>query len=117
MNKLQKKILFVLAALVILTPTGILLPMVFNANDAWGEWSAETMKDLIGYIPEGLQKYSDSYKAPLPDYSLNAGDPSKPHQSFYYILSGIAGVAATFGVTFLISKLIIKHEKQKPTSI
>lgn len=117
MNKLKKKIIIVLAILVIIAPTGILLPMVFNANDAWGEWSAETMKNLIGYVPEGLQKYSKAYKAPMHDYSLNPNDPSTTHQSLYYILSGIAGVVATFGVTFLISKLIIKHEKQKPTSI
>ena len=116
MNKLKKKIIIVLAILVILTPTGILLPMVFNANDAWGEWSAETMKTLIGYVPEGLQKYSDAYKAPLPDYSLNGDDPSTTHQSLYYILSGFTGVIATFGLTFLISKLIIKHGKQKHTS-
>lgn len=116
MNKLQKKILIVLAILIILTPIGVLLPMVFNANDAWGEWSAETVKSLIGYVPEGLQKYSETYKAPLPDYSLNANDNSTTHQSLYYILSGIIGVAVTFSVTYLLSKFIIKHEKQKPTS-
>ena len=111
MNKLQKKILIVLIILVVMTPVGILLPMVFNANDAWGEWSAETVKNLIGYVPEGLQKYSDTYTAPIPDYSLNGEDTSATHQSLFYILSGIVGVAVTFGLTVLLSKLIIKHEK------
>lgn len=108
MNKLQKKILIVLLILVLLTPAGILLPMAFNAGDAWGEWSAETMQNLIGYVPEGLQKYSDTYAAPLPDYSLNADDTSVTHQSVYYILSGIIGAAVTLVVTLLISKFIIK---------
>jgi len=111
MNKLQKKILIFLIVLAILTPVGILLPMTFKTNDAWGEWSAETVKGLIGYVPQGLQKYSESYKAPMTDYSLNPNDRSVTHQSYFYILSGIVGIAATFGVTFLISKLIIKNGK------
>ena len=111
MNKLQKKILIFLIVLAVISPAGILLPMAFNANDAWGEWSAETVEKLIGYVPEGLQKYSDTYKAPIPDYSLNADDASVTHQSLFYILSGIVGVAITYGVTILISKFIIKNGK------
>jgi hypothetical protein len=37
-NKLQTKILIILLLLCFITPVGILLPMVFNAGDAWGEW-------------------------------------------------------------------------------
>jgi hypothetical protein len=108
MNKLKKRIIIALLILVILTPIGIFLPMAFDAGDAWGEWSADTVEQMIGYVPEGLQKYSDSYKAPLPDYTLNAEDSSVGHQSFYYILSGLIGAALTLGVTWLISKLIIR---------
>lgn len=111
MNKLQKKIFVFLIVLAIFTPTGILLPMFFDANDAWGEWSAETVKNMIGYVPEGLQKYSDTYKAPIPDYTLDADDSSVTHQSLFYIISGLAGIALTFGVTILISKFIIKNGK------
>lgn len=108
MSKLQKKALFFLIILVLLTPTGILLPMVFNAGDAWGEWSAETVKELIGYVPEGLQQYTDAYKAPVPDYTFDVNNTSATHQSFFYILSGLFGAAITLGVTVLISKLIVK---------
>ncbi len=108
MNKLQKKILIFLVILTLLTPVGIFLPVVFNAGDAWGEWSAETLEKLIGYVPEGLQKYTDTYKASLPDYSANPDDTSATHQSFYYIISGILGAGVTLVVTILISKLIIR---------
>ena len=67
MNKLQKKILIILVLSCLITPIGILLPAFFNTGDAWGEWSAQTMKDLIGYVPQGLAKYSDVWKAPLPE--------------------------------------------------
>ena len=111
MNKLQKKILIVLLILCFITPIGILLPMFFNAGDAWGEWSAQTVKDLIGYVPEGLAKYSDFWKAPLTDYSINIGDKSIIHRSGYYVVSGIIGATITYVVMLFISRLIVRNGK------
>ncbi|MDP2722048.1 MAG: hypothetical protein Q8O72_04765 [Bacteroidales bacterium] len=109
MTKLQRKILCFLLVLCVLTPIGILLPMVFDAGDAWGEWSATTLSDLIGYVPSGLEKYSNIWNAPIPDYSLNEADPSVVHQSGYYIVSGVVGATLTYLVTLLISKIIVKN--------
>jgi cobalt/nickel transport protein len=111
MNKLQKKILIILLLLCILTPIGILLPVFFNAGDAWGEWSAQTVNDLVGYVPKGLAKYSEVWKAPLTDYSADSEDKSIVHQSGYYIVSGIIGATAAYGVMLLISRLIIRNGK------
>ena len=110
-NKVQKKILIVLLFLCLITPVGILLPMVFDAGDAWGEWSAQTVKDLTGYVPEGLAKYSEVWTAPLPDYTVNTNDTSVVHQSGYYIVSGIFGATVTYIVMLLISKLIVRDGK------
>lgn len=111
MNKLQKKILIVLIILCLLTPVGILLPMFFNAGDAWGEWSAETLKELIGYVPHGLAKYTKMWKAPLPDYTVNSKDVSVVHQSGYYLVSGIIGATIAYVAMLLLSKLIVKNGK------
>jgi hypothetical protein len=111
MNKLQKKIMIALLILVVLTPTGILLPMYFNAGDAWGEWSAATVKDFIGYVPEGLARYTDTWKAPLADYTLNGKDTSVVHQSGYYLVSGLIGATLAMIFTMIISKLIIRNGK------
>jgi cobalt/nickel transport protein len=108
LDKLQKKILIILLLLCLLTPVGILLPLFFNAGDAWGEWSARTVKDLIGYIPQGLAKYSDVWKGPLTDYSVNSHDTSVVHQSGYYIVSGILGATISYVVMLVISRLIVK---------
>ena len=94
--------------LLFLTPIGIFLPMVFNAGDAWGEWSAETVETLIGYVPQGLQKYSEIYQAPMPDYTLNTEDSHIEKQSLFYILSGIIGATLSLVITWLISKSIIR---------
>lgn len=110
-DKLQKKILVTLLLLCLITPIGILAPMFFNAGDAWGEWSAHTLQDLVGYVPQGLARYSDAWKAPLPDYTINARDSSVIHQSGYYIVAGISGATVTYVVMLVISKLIVRNGK------
>lgn len=110
-DKLQKKILIILLLLCLITPIGILLPMVFDAGDAWGEWSAQTVKELVGYVPQGLAKYSDVWKAPLTDYTITTDDKSVVHQSGYYIVSGIIGATVSYVVMLLISRLIVRNEK------
>ena len=111
LNKLQRKILIFLLALCLITPVGILLPVVFDAGDAWGEWSAETIRDLVGYVPKGLEKYSDTWNAPLSDYTVDRQDNSVVHQSGYYIVSGVAGGTATYILMLLVTKLLIKNGK------
>jgi cobalt/nickel transport protein len=111
MNKLQKKILIMLLVLCIITPVGILLPLFFNAGDAWGEWSEQTVNDLVGYVPEGLAKYSDVWKAPISGYTVDSKDTSMVHQSGYYIVSGIIGATAAYAIMLLISRLIVKNGK------
>ena len=111
LDKLQKKILIILLTLCLLAPTGILLPMFFNAGKAWGEWSAQTMKELVGYVPHGLAKYSGIWKAPLADYSINSKDTSVAHQSGYYIVSVIIGATVTYVAMLLISRLIVRNGK------
>jgi cobalt/nickel transport protein len=110
-DKLQKKILLILLFLCLITPVGIILPMAFNTGDAWGEWSAQTVKELVGYVPKGLEKYSDVWKAPIPDYSINGADKSVVHQSGYYIVSGLFGATVTYIVMLIISGLIVRNEK------
>jgi cobalt/nickel transport protein len=109
LNKLQKKILIILLLMCLITPVGILLPAFFNAGDAWGEWSAQTVKEMVGYVPEGLSKYSDVWKAPVPDYSIDKKDSSVVRQSGYYLVSGVIGATVTYIVILIISRLIIRN--------
>ncbi len=111
LSKLQKRVFIVLVLSCLAVPVGIFLPSVFKTGDAWGEWSAQTVKDLIGYVPQGLSKYSEAWKAPLSDYTLNASDKSLVHQSGYYIVCGIIGTTVTYGVLLLLSKLMAKNGK------
>lgn len=111
LNKLQKKILIILIILCIITPAGIILPAFVDAGDAWGEWSAQTVKELTGYVPKGLAKYSELWKAPLPDYDGRKEDPSVVHRSGFYLVSGILGATIAYVLMLIISMIIIKHGK------
>lgn len=113
MTRFQKKLWIGLIIMALLSPLGILLPEKFNAGDAWGEWGTETLEKLLGYVPEGLKKLSDLWKAPIPDYNL--GGESSPFiiQVVSYIISGILGIAIVGVVVYVISKIVINGHGQR----
>jgi hypothetical protein len=98
-----------IAALVVLSPLGILIPGYFKAGSAWGEWGSHEMQQLAGYVPKGLEKLSGLWKAPMPEYALKgAGEKGLFHTSFSYILSAVVGIVIVVAVVFLIGKMLAK---------
>jgi cobalt/nickel transport protein len=111
MTKFQKKLWIALAIMALLTPLGIYLPKKFNAGDAWGEWGPDKIKELLGYVPAGLKKLADFWKAPVPDYNFGGENAAMSAQVISYIISGIIGIAAVVILIYVITKFLIKHEK------
>ena len=98
-----------LAVLIILSPLGLLLPEHFKAGTAWGEWGADEVHKLVGYVPQGLAKLSALWNAPLPDYAFKGWeDKGLGHLSIGYILSAAIGIAVTAAAMFFIGKLLTK---------
>jgi hypothetical protein len=100
----------VIILLVILSPLGIIVPYLVKAGSAWGEWGPEEIKNLIGYVPAGLERLSSLWNPILPDYNFK-GWEEKPllHQSVAYIVSGFIGVFIVGGVAMLIGRLISRR--------
>lgn len=71
-----------IAVLIVATPLGLLAE-----GDAWGEWGAEDLGEMVGYTPVGLGNGWE-WSAFMPDYSVGA----LPDWAGY-ILSAIIGVA------------------------
>lgn len=111
MIKFQKKLWIGILILALLTPLGIYLPEKFKAGGAWGEWGPEELEKLLGYVPEGLKKMADLWKAPVPDYNFGGENATFSTQIISYIISGIIGIAAVAIVIFLVTKFLVKHEK------
>jgi cobalt/nickel transport protein len=111
MTKSQRKLCIGLFVMTLLTPLGIILPRLFNAGAAWGEWGVNKLEQLLGYTPQGLKQLSDLWKAPVPNYNFGGKDISMTFQIISYIASGVLGVVAIALVVFLITKFTAKHDK------
>lgn len=111
MTVLQKKLLIGLVIMALLSPMGIALPKKFNAEDAWGEWGLDKIEKMLGYVPLGMKRIAELWKAPIQDYNLEGEGASMTTQIISYIASGILGILLTAACIFLIAKFLGKHEK------
>ena len=110
MTAFQKRLIVVLLALAVLSPVGLYLPSLLKAGSAWGEWSAETVARMIGFMPEGLKNAADLWKAPFRDYNLGDTKSSPAAHALSYIFSGIIGVALCILILYGLSKLLVKKK-------
>lgn len=101
--------------LIILSPIGLILPELFRAGGAWGEWGIEEITDwmqkegLPAFIPEGLKKANEIWSAPFPDYAFKGWEEGlKAYIS--YILTGLIGVGAILIVTHLLFRNIVRRK-------
>jgi hypothetical protein len=111
MRRFEKKLWIGLVVMALLSPLGIILPEKFNAGDAWGEWSIDTLEKMIGYVPEGLKKAADIWSAPIQDYNIGGDNALLSAKVISYIVSAIIGIVLASVIIFIISKLLFKHEK------
>lgn len=107
----RKRAWLALAALAVLSPLGIIIPEMFRAGGAWGEWDAETLKRMLGYLPQGLGRLSGIWKAPVADYG---GGGVSAVEVLAYIGSGILGIALAGVVIYAIARLLLGGHRQKP---
>ncbi len=100
-----------IAVLIVLSPLGLILPDHFKAGSAWGEWGADEVQKLVGYVPKGLEKLGSLWSAPIPDYAFK-GWEKKPLAglSIAYITSAVIGILACITVVFLLAKFLSRNK-------
>ena len=112
MIKTQKRLWIGLIVLAILSPLGIILPEKIKATEgAWCEWSADALEKALGYVPEGLKKTSELWKAPIPDYNFGGEGAGVGTQIISYIISGFLGILMAGLIVYIISRFLIKREE------
>lgn len=111
MRKYKKYIVF-FGILIVLSPLGLILPHLFKAGDAWGEWSVETVKEQTGKEPAGMKKDATIYSAPVPDYNMSKSEKSLTKSSVNYIISGLIGTSIILIVTFGASKFLLRKKTE-----
>ncbi|MFH1457975.1 MAG: PDGLE domain-containing protein [Candidatus Omnitrophota bacterium] len=111
--KTTSKLWIGIGILIFLSPLGLMLPELFKTGDAWGEWGLDAIRELTGYIPQGLEKLSSLWRAPLPDYTfVGWEEKGLPSLSLAYIISAITGIAIVAVVMALIGRMLgLKKDK------
>jgi len=104
MDKVTKTLLAIVGVMIILSPIGILL--VWNYDDAWGEWDVSTVEHMVGHKLPGMEKLSDAWNhALLPDYNV-PGWEDKLHASLGYVISAIVGTALVVIIYYALVKFV-----------
>jgi hypothetical protein len=105
MDKIVRNFAAGLVLLIILAPLGLLA-----VGETFGEWGSEELREKLGYVPQGLEKLSPLWSAPMPDYALPGGESgeSMTFSAVTYILSAVIGVVVCGGVLFLLGKKVAK---------
>lgn len=109
--KTTTKLCIGLGALALLCPVGLALPEWLKAGSAWGEWSPDELKKIVGYVPTGLEKLSSLWTAALPDYAFPGSEGAGLGTlGAQYVVSAVVGIALCVGGTLLLGKILAKKK-------
>ncbi len=104
-----KKLWIGIGILALLVPLGLIIPKYFGAGGAWGEWGLDEIEEMFGFVPEGMKRLAETWKAPMTNYTVPGQGRGFVSGGLGYILAGIIGIAATVGVVYLIAKLLVRR--------
>lgn len=94
------------AILILAVPLGLLAP-----GTAWGEWGAKELTARgLTFVPQGLEKLSTIWSAPLPGYDI----PALNNPTLGYILSAGVGIFIVALVVWLFTLLFTKKNPAPP---
>jgi hypothetical protein len=106
-----KKMWIGLAVLALASPVGLILPDKMKAGGAWGEWGADEIEKMLGYVPRGMKKLAEIWQAPMPDYAFKGWDNlGFGMLSLAYIISALVGMAVIAAIIMLLGKIATKDQ-------
>lgn len=106
-----RKLVYGLLILAVLSPLGLL-----PSGTAWGEWSGEEIQAQLGFIPEGMDKFSSFWTHTLlSDYSIEGYGQAFWQQALGYLISAFLGLLLIGLIALLIQRSFRKGEKYNGT--
>lgn len=103
-----RKFWWALGVLIALSPLGLLA-----SGTAWGEWGAEELQKMLGFIPSGMQRLADTWShAPFGEYSL-PGFESFWSAALIYICCAVIGVGTISLLTYLFWRFQLAERKEQ----
>jgi hypothetical protein len=102
-----------LVLMLLLSPLGLMLPGLFQADGAWGEWGAQELRVRLGYVPAKLAQLEGVWKSVLPAYAIPG--LNKPWQvQLAYLGSGFLGAGLVGGLTFGFARWVTMTGRKHP---
>jgi cobalt/nickel transport system permease protein len=87
------------------TPIGLLA-----SGTAWGEWGTDELKTMgLGFIPQGIEKFTGWWPAPMPDYGL-----PRLGAVIGYILSAFVGIILIAFLLWMLGRWLSRRNLSKP---
>jgi len=101
-----KKLWVGIGILALLSPLGLILPSLFKADGAWGEWNLEEIERITNFAPQGMKRLARIWKAPMPDYTVPGQRTGMLGEILGYVCTAIIGIALAAGIMYLLAKVL-----------
>lgn len=96
-----------LSILILATPLGL-----FATGTAWGEWGLEEIRAMIGFVPKGLERLSQTWNSLIPDYAIPGLEGGFFGSSVGYVASAVLGIVLIAVVLTISGKWMVKRDEQ-----
>jgi hypothetical protein len=70
MSRKGKYLLIFIVVIIALSPLGLIAE-----GPAWGEWSVDEIRTMIGYVPQSIEQTKPLISAIIPDYEIGGISP------------------------------------------
>ncbi len=107
------KLWIAICILALLSPIGVIVPRLLGAGGAWGEWGLDEVEKIAGFVPEGMRRLAEKWKAPMPDYGLPGQGKGLMGEGLGYVLAGVVGILLVAGAMYALARLLgRKNDKE-----
>ncbi len=108
-TKIIRKLWIAIGILALLSPLGLIIPALFGAGGAWGEWGLEEINKMFGFVPEGMKRLGHLWNSPMKDYAVPGYSGRMAERGVGYVVSAVIGVAITAFLAFILAKILSKR--------
>ncbi len=115
-TKTNKKLWIAIGILALLSPLGLIIPALFGAGGAWGEWGLEEINKMFGFVPEGMKRIGHVWNSPMKDYTVPGYTGGIVQRGLGYVTSALIGVALPAVLAFILARILAKRGKGNRTS-
>jgi cobalt/nickel transport protein len=111
-SKTVRRLWIGIGVLTLFSPLGLIIPRWFGAEGAWGEWGLDEIAKISGFVPSGMKRLAELWRAPLPDYAVPGQGNGLLEESLGYVLTGVIGIAFAAGAMYILTKLLTRRNSR-----